>query len=45
MTKTVKHFKTEREAEQAKKKYKKYKPTKSSRWTVQGNALVKIKKR
>ena len=38
-------FNTERQAEQAKKKFSKYKPTKNYRWVVQGNALVKIAKK
>jgi len=41
----TRHFNTERQAEQAKRKFKKYKPTKRYRWTVQGNALVRIAKR
>ena len=38
-------FNTEREAEKAKRKFKKYDSTKSCRWVVQGNALVRIAKR
>jgi len=41
----VRFFNTEREAEKAKRKFKKYKSTKSYRWVVQGNTLVKIAKR
>ena len=39
------YFNTERQAEQAKRKYKKYQPTKRFRWVVQGNSLVRILKR
>jgi len=41
---TIIYFKTERKAEQSKRKYKKYKNTKNYKWTVQGNALVRIRK-
>ena len=36
---------TEREAEKLKGKFKKYKDTKNYKWTVQGNALIRIAKR
>ena len=39
------YFDTEKEAEKAKRKYKKYNNTKTHKWVVQGNALVKIKKK
>lgn len=42
---TKRFFDTERQAELAKRKFKKYKPSKNFRWVVQGNALVKIRKR
>ena len=45
MVKTIKYFNTEREAEKAKRKFKKYKSTKNNKWTVQGNSLVRIKKK
>jgi hypothetical protein len=41
----VRYFNTERQAEKAKSKFKKYKSTKNFRWVVQGNSLVKIRKR
>lgn len=43
--KATRFFNTEREAEKAKRKFKKYKSTKSCRWVIQGNTLVKIAKR
>lgn len=45
MVKRIRHFDTERQAEQAKRKYQKYKPTKTYSWQVQGNSLVKVKRR
>ncbi len=42
---SIKHFKTQREAEKSKRKYKKYKNGKTYKWVVQGNSLVKIRKR
>ena len=45
MTKNIRYFDTERQAEQAKRKFKKYKSTKKNEWAVQGNSLVKIRKR
>ena len=41
----VKHYNTEREAEKAKRKFKKYKDTKNYKWKVQGNSLVRIRKK
>ena len=38
-------FKTERQAENHKRKFKKYKSTKKYNWTVQGNCLVRVGKR
>ncbi len=43
--KNIKCFGTEREAEKNKNKYKKYKTTKNHKWTVQGNCLVKIRRK
>lgn len=45
MAKTVRHFDTERQAERAKRKYQKYKSTKNYSWSVQGNSLVRVKRR
>ena len=41
----VRYFDTERKAMRAKRKFKKYRDTKNYQYTVQGNALVRIKKR
>jgi len=41
----LRYFDTEREAEQAKRKFKKYKSTKNYTWQVQGNALVRVRRR
>jgi len=43
--KNTKCFNTEREAEKNKRKFKKYKSTKTHKWTVQGNCLVRIRKK
>ena len=45
MAKNAVYFDTERKAETAKRKFKKYNSTKCYRWVVQGNSLVRIKKR
>tara|TARA_R100001530_G_C4208609_1_gene126756 strand:+ start:369 stop:524 length:156 start_codon:yes stop_codon:yes gene_type:complete len=42
---TMRFFNTERDAEKAKRKFKKYKATKNYKWAVQGNALVRVRRK